>query len=241
MTFYQKVTDAGFYTNANRLKFYLEEQLFKGVDLQGKRLIDVGGGNGLYGFYAVMQGAKEVVVMEPEFDGSSQGMIEGFNRIKELVGSPTNIIHVNETLQNYADRDATFDVVLMVNSINHFDEQACIDLQNDPQARKKYHAIFEIVREITRPGGSLIISDCTNRSFYPAVGLTNPLAKSIEWEKHQPPEVWAALLTEHDFVTQNISWTSPNVLGKLGQLLFSNRLAAYFTLAHFRLEMRLHE
>ena len=69
MDFYKIISDNGFYSKPERLKFYLEQQLFKGIDFKGKSLIDIGGGSGLFGYYAALKGASKVVIMEPEFDG----------------------------------------------------------------------------------------------------------------------------------------------------------------------------
>ena len=234
--YYQMICKHGYYSKPERLKFYLEKQLFAGIDFKDKRVIDIGGGNGLYGYYALLQGAKEVAIMEPEFDGSSAGVIKQFYEIKELLGNPSNIYHVNKTLQEF-DVNEQFDVIVMNNSINHFNEEACVDLHVNEKSQEEYLEIFRIVREISAPKCKLIITDCTNKNFFQLIGVTNPLMNSIEWEKHQPPEVWASFLEKVGFVTDKISWTSPNSFGNLGKQLLGNKAANYFLLGHFRLEM----
>ena len=57
-TFYELVEKNKFYTKGSRLKFYLEQYLFKDIDFEGKTLLDIGGGNGLFSFYAALNGAK---------------------------------------------------------------------------------------------------------------------------------------------------------------------------------------
>ena len=57
-----------------RLQIYLSS-LFADIDLRGKRVIDIGGGTGLYSFYAAAcGGARNVVCLEPEVHGRHSGM-----------------------------------------------------------------------------------------------------------------------------------------------------------------------
>lgn len=227
----------GFYTKPERLKFLLENHLFKGIDLRGKRVLDIGGGNGLYGYYALINGAKDVVIMEPEFAGCSNGMIKEFGQIHELLGKPSGIRLERCTIQEYSHEGDKFDVVLMANSINHFDELSCIDLHYNTDSQVKYRDIFSRISGITSEKSKLILTDCTNRNFFHRVGVINPFMPTIEWEKHQPPEVWASFLKEVGFVRPRVDWSSPNSLGFLGRFILGNRIANYFTLGHFRLEM----
>lgn len=49
-TFYKRIAENKFYTNESRLKFYLEEQLFKNINFKNKSLLDIGGGMGFLDF-----------------------------------------------------------------------------------------------------------------------------------------------------------------------------------------------
>jgi SAM-dependent methyltransferase len=238
MDYFKLMADNGFYTKPERLKCYLEKQLFKNIDLKDKSIIDIGGGNGLFGFYAAINGASRVVVMEPEFDGSSQGMIAGFNKINNLLGNPVNISHTNKVLEDYDRVNNKFDIILMHNSVNHIDEQSCIRLKEDKKAQLVYFQFFEKLQQISKPGGILIICDCARNNVFGDLKLPNPLSPSIEWEKHQNPTFWAELLERNNFKKQSIQWTYPNFLGEIGNLLFRNKLMAYLTISHFRLVLK---
>ncbi len=57
----------GLYPNKNNLKVFLNT-LFKGIDFENKRVLDIGGGRGLLSLYAACKGAREVICLEPEPD-----------------------------------------------------------------------------------------------------------------------------------------------------------------------------
>lgn len=235
--FFNLVCKKGFYSKPRRLKFFLSNQLFAGVDLSGKRILDIGGGNGLFGYFALLRGASEVVIVEPEFDGCTNGMIDQFYELHNLLGSPSRITLVKETIQDLKSYGSTFDIILMTNSINHFDEAACVDLHINSSSKEVYLKIFDIIDQLSNRHASIIMTDCTNKNFFPKIGWTNPLMPTIEWEKHQPPKIWASLLIETGFSVKSIRWSSPNCLGWFGKTLLGNKFANYFTMGHFRLEM----
>lgn len=61
---------------------------------------------------------------------------------------------------------------------------------------------------------------------------------SIEWEKHQSPALWLSLLQQVGFQKMSIQWSAPNSLSSIGRKFLGNRLAAYFILSHFRIEVQ---
>lgn len=235
--YFGPVCAQGYYSKPDRLRFYLEEYLFKGIDFNGKSVLDIGGGIGLFSYYAALKGASNVVVMEPETDGSSAGMIQGFQGLKRLLGNPVNISLTTDVLETFDRRNNKFDIILMHNSINHIDEDACVNLPTDKAAQDKYLAYFDLLREVAKPGAILIVCDCANHNFWVKLLGRNPLAPTIEWQKHQPPQFWAKLLAKRGFHHQSTKWSSPNMLGIVGRLLLGNRMSAYLTYSHFRLQM----
>jgi cyclopropane fatty-acyl-phospholipid synthase-like methyltransferase len=227
----------GAYSNPRRLGFYFEKYLFQGTNYQGKTLLDIGGGRGVFAFIAALSGASRVVVMEPEADGSSSGMIKGFYELFEILGRPANIELTTKVLQEFDRKSQRFDIVLMHNSINHIDEEGCAHLTESEEARQRYRAYFELLADVSKPGAKLIVCDCSNKNFWAQAVGVNPIMPMIEWDKHQPPEVWAELLSQRGFQHVRTSWGSFNTLGAFGRIALGNRWAAYLTCSLFRLEM----
>ena len=162
--------------------------------------------------------------------------MERFQRLQELLKRP-EVRFGAEAFQDWDPQGQRFDVVLMHASINHLDEEGCIHLHRDPGARQRYAKVFEKLAAISRPGASLVVVDCSRRNLFGDLGLTCPFAPTIEWQKHQPPELWAELLAAAGFGQARIRWNSLNALGPLGSALLGNRLGSYLTTSLFCLTM----
>jgi cyclopropane fatty-acyl-phospholipid synthase-like methyltransferase len=227
---------AGLYGNEGNLRYHFAT-VFEGIALQGARFLDIGGGSGLHSLYAAACGACEAVCLEPEAAGSTAHVNQHFGEICASLGVTTARL-VRETLQSYVAPGRPFDVVLLHDSINHIDEQACITLLESPASREAYRRIFEKLAGLTSRGATLIICDCSRYNLFPRCGRRNPFMPTIEWHKHQAPEVWAALLGEAGFTCPRIQWPSFNTLRGVGRILLGHRVPAYFLTSCFRLTAR---
>jgi SAM-dependent methyltransferase len=216
---------------------FAQEQVFRGVELRGRTVLDVGAGEGITSFYAACAGAARIVSLEPEAAGSRSGARERFDRIRARLGAH-NVELQAKTLQDFDAGGERYDVLLSMASINHLDEDACIRLQSDPEARARYAELLSKLADLAAPGADLIVCDASRYNFFARIGRTNPLTPTIEWEKHQAPEFWAQLLEQAGFRDPEISRGSFNTLRRPGQLLLANRLASYFLTSMFRLRMR---
>ena len=229
------VVQEGLYRNRDNLEFQLHS-LFGKIDFLNRAVLDVGGGSGLYSFYAALMGAARVVCLEPGSHGSSSGAINKFNTMKRTLDI-SNVVLMPITLQSLSTTNGTFDIILLHNSINHLDETACINLLTHPASRAIYKDIFLKLYALANDGAVLIICDCSRHNFFARLQIRNPFAPTIEWHKHQSPEVWEKLLREVGFAYPHISWSSFNTLRRCGKILTGNRLISYFLISHFCLTM----
>jgi cyclopropane fatty-acyl-phospholipid synthase-like methyltransferase len=159
--------------------------VFGRLDLRHKRLLDIGGGWGIYSFYAACAGASAVVCLEPEFDGSTRGVADTFQQVNTSLGNGAVVLE-RQSIQNYAPPDGGFDVILLHNSVNHIDEEACRRLASSSEARRKYNEVFAMLYRITNPQGEVIICDCSSHNVFAALGIRNPMMPSIDWDLHHP-------------------------------------------------------
>ncbi len=211
--------------------------LFGSMEFAGRRMLEIGGGNGLFSVYAACAGAEAVVCLEPEAAGSTAGVRRQFEEILGDLGL-SGVRLLPATFQEYDPGDDRFDVILLRNSINHLDEPACIDLHRSEAARETYRGFFRRMHGMARPGATLILADCSRHNFFGSLGLRNPLVPAIEWHKHQPPGLWRRLAGEAGWAPAGIRWKAVSHFGAAGRLLLANRLAAFFMLSHFCLTLR---
>ena len=238
--FIDTVIDEGLVTaksasKRRRLRYYLE-RIFNGVSFENKVVLDIGGGGGVLSFFAACSGASKVVCLEPEAAGSSSGKLEKFNRARNRLQLDQVQLETT-TFQNYDPGNAKFDVVILHDSVNHLDEPACIDLLTDDTAREVYRSIFSRMHSICSAGAKLIVCDCSRYNFFAHLGVKHPVARSIEWHKHQSPNTWARLLYDAGFRNPEIVWRAPSFLRSAGEKLLGNRIAAYFLFSTFCLYM----
>jgi SAM-dependent methyltransferase len=219
------------------LRFYLD-QLFDGIDLRGARVLDIGAGGGRYTFYAAAAGAARVVALEPEAAGSANGVATRFEQVRRQLGVDS-VEFRNATLQEFDPGDERFDVLFMHASINHLDEPATMRLHHDESARAAYRELFAKLAAMGADGAKLVASDASRHNLFAKLPIRNPLHPTIEWDKHQPPEVWIGLLAEVGFGEPRVRWSTPNSLRRPGQVLLGNRLGAWLTEGSFCLTMTL--
>lgn len=218
-----------------RLRHQMDLQ-YQNIDFANKRVIDIGGGNGVHSLYVAAKGATKVLLIEPESAGSTEGVVDLFKAWKSEIGNQ-NIELLTTTFQDYEHAGATFDAIIIQDAINHLDEDGCTHLLSNKNSQQVFAKLFHKLASISHPGTILHFSDCSSRNFYPSVGLSNPFDPGIEWEKHQPPSIWIEMLKEVGFQPISTRWSTPTRLGKLGKVLSHSPLAAFFFTSHFIVTM----
>lgn len=235
--YFSLINQEGLYSPyKHNLRFYLTHQ-FKNISFDKKTVLDVGAGAGVFSFYAACMGAKEVICLEPEAAGLKPGMVEKFKKLQSGLPDLDQVKRVSITIQNFNPDDKKFDIILLHNSINHLDEEACIHLQHDIRAIEIYKMIFQKLGNLASNGAKLIITDCSRYNFFALCRIKNPFAPDIEWHKHQSPEYWAKLLFYAGFCNPKIQWISFSRLRSIGRLLLGNKFASYFLHSQFSLFM----
>lgn len=226
----------GSYTNSVRLMRHLQ---YVCGSVDGVRsALDIGGGVGSLSFYLASQGAKRVVCIEPEADGSTEGVTSVFDKLREDIPLSENVELARTTFQGYDPGTEKFDLIVAHNSINHLNEPACEDLKSNSQSYETYIGYFERIFDMLESGGRFVALDCSRYNFFDAIGISNPVMPDIEWDKHQSPYMWREMLERVGFVDSAIQWTSFNALGAVGRLLMNNPVVGYILLSHFRLSVR---
>jgi len=211
------------------------EFLFAGIPLSGKRVIDIGCGRGDFALYAALQGAEHVLGIEPDKSGSTTGTLSRFNNVIEHLNLSEKVCAEPKVLQDVqVQAGSPYDVAVLFNVINHLDEAEAQRLKWDSASVETYIRVLSHLRSLIVTGGNVIVADCARSNFWNALGMKAPLAKSIEWNKHQNPNVWIPIFRRAGFELHDLRWSYLYPF----KIVSSNWLVQYFTSSHFVLRFR---
>lgn len=130
--YYSIAVDEQLHKSTQRLKTYLDA-VFQGIDFKDTKVLDIGGGSGLFTFYAACKGAREVICLKPEADGSTAGVSERFERVRAKLNLSN--AKLRAVMFQEFESQGKFDIILLHNSVNHLDEAACNHLLEDLETR----------------------------------------------------------------------------------------------------------
>src|SRR5262249_9510979 len=149
------------------------ESVYKDVDVDDRSVLEIGAGAGSLCFWAGFRGAREVVGLEPDIDGSTSGDVQQFETMIWQTGLSA-VTLCKETIQEYEAPAEQFDVVVSHNSMEHLDEAVVARLSHDVGARRVYGQILQKVAGSMKPGARLIICNQSKANFWPLIGRRNP-------------------------------------------------------------------
>ena len=182
-----------------------------------------------------MNGADFVLGLEPETDGATKGCLSTLRRLIDQLGLEGRVESTACLLQDLPTMSPPFDVAILYDVINHFDEDAVQRLHHDVGSQERYVHLLGHLRRVLAPGATVIVADSDCSNFWPHVGMRAPLAPSIEWHKHQSPELWKEVFGKAGFHALDLRWSPLYPLGSLS----TNKLAQRFISSHFILRFKL--
>ena len=218
-----------------RLAWRLQDTL-RYVEWKGKDVCEVGCGRGDMAIYLALNGARRVVGLEPSAGGSSPLHESVLLRRLDAL-QLNNLTFLPIRIEDYQFEPESFDLVFSINVVEHI-YGTRLPLDEDPEAKAHHARVFrDIYNRMLRPGGYLVIANCSRESIWSFLGQYNipallPGTKTIGWEWHQKPEVWEALAKENGFEAVRVHWYVPYVLRSVPSIA-GNRLFQYFTWASY--------
>ncbi len=203
---------------------------FKGIDFSNKKVLDIGGGNGIYSYYAKYMGAKSCVNLEPLEAGSANVKIK-----QKKIDDHFQIQIINQTFQNFRTTEK-FDIIILHDSINHLDEDIFCEIHKDNNAKLVYMILINKMCGLLSEEGEFVITDCSRYNFWGIIGLKSPFAPSIDWHLHQSPYLIAKLFEAQGLRNKNLRWSPFKRFGSFGRYLtIFGFLPAFFMQSHFNL------
>jgi SAM-dependent methyltransferase len=227
----------------SRLEYYFNHY-FDSFDLENRSVLDIGAGCGYLAALCLAHGSCRVVALEPESDGSTGGVNKQFTHLAESVAMSDGIEYLPISFEKFitTGKKETFDYILMCNVINHIDEDAVtkLHLPDADSERKRYINTFKEIHNLLADTGVLLVSDAGRYNFWNSIGLRFPACPTIEWSKHQDPDVWKALLSEADFASLVVKWL-PLYRLRYFKAIVGQKLVAQCLNSHFLIRARKQE
>ena len=211
--------------HANEAAFFHSfDYMFQDIEFEGKRVLDIGSGKGLFSIYVALCGAMEVISMEPEMDGAcNNACFIQSERIDRL--GLKNIRLVAEDFHLWNGGKKTIDILLSFASINHLYESPYHALYH-PETKAKYLDIAKKMKELLNGEGVAVITDTARYGLFfwlKNLGIDRPwtpgVRTSINWRIHQNPTVWRTIFEEAGFSKTTIKYPLPYRLRRYGRLV----------------------
>ena len=220
---------------AERLRYRMDLH-FRSLPLKNRSVLEIGAGEGFLSAFCAVRGASRVVALEPEAPGSTNGVRQEFARMSSALGLAGIVDYRHDKFEEFAGgfTGEPFDYILMCAVINHLDENAAsrLHLPEAGAERETFISIFRKMYGLLKRGGRLVTSDVGRNNFWNLIGMRIFITRTIQWDKHQQPEVWQRLLAEAGFDSVDIRWYNLFRLRKFA-FLFCRRLPAYFASSAF--------
>ena len=211
--------------------FYFKNYIFEGIDLKNKKLLDLGGGNGIASFYAYhVEKSCKCTIVDPYEDGSHTLMNLQYEKLSNLYDKAVTL-H-NDYIDTLPESN-TFDIILMHNSVNHIGEDIIADMETNQKSQIEYLTRLGKIMDRAKKGATIIVADCSSKNLWNDLNIKNILAPTIEWNLHKPPSVWQKMLEDLGCEHVSTKWTARRELLFFGKFLFSNRLVSYMTNSSF--------
>lgn len=181
-------------------------RMFAGVDLRGKRVLEIGSGRGLLALWMAQQGAARIVSMEPEMVGATGGVVAEQRRRVAAMGLE-DVIEVVVADFNTWETAETFDVIVSRASINHLYASEHHAAYHAP-TWDAYATVARKLHGLLVPGGVFVATDAGRYSLFGLgrqFGLRRPWRwkrSRVDWRHHQTPGTWQRLFQQAGFTTR---------------------------------------
>ncbi|TWU55687.1 class I SAM-dependent methyltransferase [Rubripirellula reticaptiva] len=221
--------------NPKRYRRYLR-QLFGDVDLKGLRILEIGSGKGLISLHCGLAGAKHVISVEPEMEGSTSGVIAiQKERIKSL--SLENVELRQQDFNSLDVAGGSIDLIVMIAVLNHLHETPH-NASRNADAFDKYVAIAKKLHSLLDEGGSVVATDACRYCLWTQlrrVGWPRKWCltqRTIDWKIHQQPAVWEKIFLAAGFSRFEVKYPVPNRLRYLEPLV-NNSIGNFAVMGEF--------
>ena len=218
----------------DRQVYYVDNYLFPS-DIAGKRMLDIGGGDGFLGLYnRVIRGASSISIIDSyDSHGGKGGHESGYDNMMEIIQRHKieNVDVIKSDIRDVKLSSEQFDSVYARNSFHHI----------FGHYRTEDSEIVELMVSIHGslvPGGSLIIGETSRNQVWRFIPpIRNRMANGPWIHKKIAPKRMKRCATSAGFKSVAVRWYTLHKLRSLKPLL-SNQVANAFMTGSYVLEFQ---
>lgn len=218
----------------DRQVYYVDNYLFPS-DIAGKRMLDIGGGDGFLGLYnRIVRGASSISIIDSYDSHEGKGGHEsGYDNMMEIIQRHKieNVDVIKSDIRDVKLSSEQFDSVYARNSFHHI----------FGHYRTEDSEIVELmvsIRESLVPGGSLIIGETSRNQVWRFIPpIRNRMANGPWIHKKIAPERLKRCATSAGFKSVAVRWYTLYKLRSLKPLL-SNQVANAFMTGSYIVEFQ---
>lgn len=191
---------------AENFLYHFDEE-FAGIDVLGKRILEIGCGSGFVSLYlASVLGVGHLDAMdEAEGEGNPSTILETLETNVRVLGL-TNITVLKKDIMQFTASEP-YDIVVSNNAMHHVCEHGL--LKWDVRARKKYIEIFGHVKTLLRPEGLLLLREYSRYSIW---RFLPGRYEEVEWSMHPSKGEWLSVLRQAAFRIISCRYSCPYTL-----------------------------
>ncbi|MCL5958564.1 MAG: class I SAM-dependent methyltransferase [Chloroflexi bacterium] len=200
----------------DKFHYHLRNQL-DGLQLSGKRILEVGCGKGAVSLYlALFSSCSHVFALdEAAGHGSPVGVTQ---TLRETVTSfeVSNINVVEADIMRNSFQDESFDLIIANNALHHVIDSGLIS--RSPNSRRGYLRLFGELKRLLAPQGILSISELSRL----AIWRWSPMKlrmKTIDWELHPTRGEWLSVIRGAGLSVLSCDYTVPHPARQVKPLL----------------------
>ena len=218
----------------DRQVYYVDNYLFPS-DIAGKRMLDIGGGDGFLGLYnRIVRGASSISIIDSyDSHGGKGGHESGYDNMMEIIQRHKieNVDVIKSDIRDVKLSSEQFDSVYARNSFHHI----------FGHYRTEDSEIVELmvsIRGSLVPGGSLIIGETSRNQVWRFIPpIRNRMANGPWIHKKIAPKRLKRCATSAGFKSVAVRWYTLYKLRSLKPLL-SNQAANAFMTGSYVLEFQ---
>ena len=218
----------------DRQVYYVDNYLFPS-DIAGKRMLDIGGGDGFLGLYnRIVRGASSISIIDSyDSHGGKGGHESGYDNMMEIIQRHKieNVDVIKSDIRDVKLSSEQFDSVYARNSFHHI----------FGHYRTEDSEIVELMVSIHGslvPGGSLIIGETSRNQVWRFIPpIRNRMANGPWIHKKIAPKRLKRCATSAGFTSVAVRWYTLYKLRSLKPLL-SNQAANAFMTGSYVLEFQ---